>query len=230
MLYLGLDLSKKPGYALLQDEQGHPELLAYGIVRLPEELDGHEKFGKYPYSYVDLSANVAVRLMDKIKELEKIHGQIDRIIIEETTASKQNYSQKTLEFIHQDVLGFIESDLADGWNRKDHVYYIRDSIWKSLTGARLNNEEKRNNSRIYRAKKATGKKVIRKIKGESVRKVTKYDAYIRRANELYGLDLKRKDEDAAAAILVATAFIMGAPTCDGTTEGGLMPKKDVNNG
>lgn len=228
MLVLGLDLSTKPGYGLLRvsEATGEPSLLAYGTLR-PEEGDLD---GKYPYSFVRQSGVVAGRVVDKIKELENDHGRINTIIIEETTASSQAYSQKILEFIHQDVLGFIESDLAYGYDRKKDVYYIRDGVWKSITGARLSIEEKRNNARISRAKKTTGKKVIRQIKGEKVRKVTKYDAYIRRANEIFNLDLKRKDEDTAAAILVALAFTMGAPLCDGTIKGGLMPKKEVSNG
>jgi len=217
MVIVGLDLSTKPGYAFLNlNNNKEVELIKYGTIKQKEKIT--EKSG-YPYSYVEFAEKVASDLFEVIKSFD---GNIDKIVIEETTASRNNYSQKALEFVHFAVLKKLEEDQRFG--RAD-IVYIRDGVWKSCTSSRLSVEEKRNNARIQRHKKKTGKKSIRKIGEEKVRKVTKYDAYIRAANDRYGLELKREDEDTAAAILVATAYCLGASVCDGTVNGGKPPKK-----
>ena len=47
---------------------------------------------------------------------------------------------------------------------------------------------------------------------------------IRRVAELFGIELLRKEEDAADALLLGLAYIKGAPRCDGTVHGGKVKK------
>jgi hypothetical protein len=220
MVIVGLDLSTKPGYAFLSMSGNNITLLEYGTLKQDKKITDKKT---YPYSYVEFAEKVA---LDLVQVINKYNGKIDKIIIEETTSSRNNYSQKALEFIHFAVLKELENSTKTG---NSNVLYIRDGQWKSFASARLSLEEKRNNARIQRHKKKTGKKSIRKIGEEKVRKVTKHDAYIRAANERYNLNLKREDEDAAAAILLATAYFLGAPICDGTTDGGKVVKKEKSN-
>ena len=97
----------------------------------------------------------------------------------------------------------------------------------------VNQTERKNNAKISRLKakkKATSPEkkriVIRKDNdGNPIKRVTRQDAYIRTANEIFGLVLTRENEDETATLLVAKAYLMGAPTYNGLITGGLMPKK-----
>jgi hypothetical protein len=208
-LILAIDLSTKSGVAIFKDGK-----LAHASTCFNDKTV--EDFGLYPMNYVKFTQYTIRRLMDYIHDLGYIFHHFDNIVIEETTRSKQNYSQKKLEFLHHELLLTLD-------NISDKIVYIRSEVWKRITNAKMSKEEKANNSKIQRLKRKTGKRVIRRDeKGNALRKVSRHDAYIRTCNDLFGTNFGRKEEDAAAATLIGYAYIKGAPTCDGTITGGLI--------
>lgn len=229
-LIISLDLSGKPGYAILKDGIR----LSSGTSKPSRDLSVIKDV--YPWTYIRFAEEVSQLLLERLDfQLQgfKYHPRdINAVVIEETTSSSQNYSQKRLEFIHYAVLKLLRT-----YCKNAEFFYIRDGVWKSLTQARLTKDEKNNNAKISRlkAKKRKENPELKKIivkkdtKGNQVRKITEKDAYIRRANEVFGLDLQREDEDQAAALLLGLAYFLGAPKCDGTLKGGLV-EKDITNG
>jgi len=223
---IGLDLSTKPGYAILADG----ERLASGTSRPPSPLSSMK--GEYPFTYVGFTQSVVENLLYKVMthiQFSKLqNSDVDVIVIEETTASSQNYSQKILEFIHYEFLKTVTAIFPEA-----KVVYIRDLVWKKANDAHMNAEEKKNNLKLSRLKKKKAeenpnlKKIIVKkdTDGTPIKKVSRQDAYIRKANEIFSLDLKLENEDEAAALLLARAYITGVPHCNGRLDGGVYVKK-----
>lgn len=214
MLILAIDLSTKPGVAILKDNK-----LLHASTCFNDKTV--EDFGIYPDNYIKFTKYTIEKLVWYIKNLGYEWVNFDKIILEETTTSRSNYSQKKLEFLHYQFLLTFNA-------YKDKIVYIRSEVWKRITDAKMSKEEKANNAKIYRLKQKTGKRVIRKDeKGNAVRKVSRHDAYIRCCNDIFGTSFGRKEEDAAAASLLGLSFLKGAPVCDGKLTGGLI--KHVNN-
>ena len=210
-LILSIDLSTKPGIAIFRDGK-----LVHASTCFNDKTVAD--FGSYPMNYVKFTHYTIERFIEYIQAQGFILNHFDHILLEETTASKQNYSQKKLEFLHHELLLTLN-------NLSDKIVYIRSEVWKRITNAKMSKEEKANNSKIYRLKQKTGKRVIRRDEeGNALRKVTRHDAYIRRCNDLLGTNFGRKEEDAAAACLLCLAYIEGSPICDGTVKGGLISK------
>src|SRR5258708_710072 len=63
-----------------------------------------EDFGKYPDNYVKFTKYTVEKLIKAIQNAGYNWHKFDTIVLEETTASKQNYSQKKLEFLHYQLL------------------------------------------------------------------------------------------------------------------------------
>lgn len=211
-LILAIDLSTKPGVAVLKDGK-----LVHASTCFNDKTV--EDFGKYPLNYVKFTQYTINKLFLYVQSLGYHWHDFDKIVLEETTTSRQNYSQKKLEFLHHELLLTLH-------NLSGKIVYIRSEVWKRITNAKMSKEEKANNSKIYRLKQKTGKRVIRRDeKGNAVRKVTRHDSYIRRCNDIFGTKFTRKEEDAAAASLLGLGFLQGAPTCDGTTKGGTLKKE-----
>lgn len=207
MRILSLDLSTKPGWAIFLDGQ----LKDYDTLFLDKKV---EEFGDYPFSYANCADEVVDRLFHQVVDMH----EFDAVVIEETTAGRNNYSQKILEFIHLKV---IERLREHYWEK---VHYVRTGVWRKLTGANQNEEEKRHNAR-YRAakkKKTKGDKTRVRVNGELTRKLDKKDYAIRAFREQFGIQLEKKMEDACEAALIGLAFLKGAPVCDGTTDGGTL--------
>jgi hypothetical protein len=201
---LGLDISTKPGWALLENAQ----LLAFGQLGLDRTV--HE-YGPYPWNYVVVSDDIAGFLYDKVVQLNP-----DIVVIEETNLGKNRYAQKTLEFIHRALLVKLQKWAQEG-NRK--VIYLSSSSWRQALGLVMSKEDKKNNAKIAKAKKlsqASGHSVHALKKTLGVRgKINKKHLALRYVNETFGLTLKVKDNDAADAICLAAAFLKGATPADG---------------
>lgn len=189
MKILSLDISSKTGYCLsLSSEKGF-ELLEYGTL----EKEDEPKELKYPGSYLQWSENCAKAIQSLIMKTNP-----DHIAIEETTPSRNSYSQKLLEWIHRLVL----YDSLRNW--LENVTYLRTGDWRGLTESHMNNEEKKHNAKVRRLKKKTGKSKV-KIDGKVAGLITRKHVSVRRANELFNLELKLKDNDSAEAILICYA-------------------------
>lgn len=203
---LALDISTKTGWALF--ENGTP--VSWGTL-FPDKTV--KDFGAYPINFVRYCQYIAYKIIQEIVSpiLNKSSDYLE-VVIEETNASKQNYSQKILEFLHFCV---VESLYDLGLNPK----YIRTGEWRKFTDSKMSKEEKAINAKIAKIKKQTGKKLA-KIDGKVVGKKSRKHVAIRRVEEILNIPLLRKDDDAADALLLGLAYIRGAPVCDGTTKGG----------
>lgn len=204
-MIVALDISTKTGFAVFSDSK----LIEYGTLfqeKSPLQV------GDYPIGFVHFAEKVGDDILTLVRKYES-----KEVVIEETNASRQNYSQKILEFIHFAVVKkLIESGVR--------VHYVRTGVWRQLTGSNQTSEEKKLNAKIGRIKKKTGKKLA-KIDGKVVGKKTRKHSAIRSFGDHFGIELKRKEEDAAEAALLGLAFLMGAPTCDGTIKGGILKGK-----
>lgn len=205
MRILCLDISTHAGYAVFDDGQ----LAFYGIVK---NLDVVDKFGTYPSNYWLAASNIAQQLAELVKNYNP-----DVIVVEETNLGKQRYTQKLLEFIHCHFLAFTRA-----MNVVDKITYISSSAWRKTIGVSLSKEDKKNNSKVYRAKKVakeTGVSVHAAKKALGVKgKVNKKHVAVRFVNEKFGLSLKVKDNDIADAICLGVAYQSGAQHCDGVRE------------
>lgn len=200
---LALDLSTNPGWALY-------ELQALGSVPKPScfgELSFPRPDGYYPFVYL-LWAKRAIDGVFQILD----SSRPDIVVLEETTASSNSYSQKILEFLHFEFLQRIV-------HRPIPVVYVRDGVWKKQTGATQNAAERKHNAKVARIKKKTGKRLA-KIDGKVVGRLDRKSYTVRAANEMFALSLTKKQNNTADAILLGAAFIAGVPLCDGTTKGG----------
>lgn len=217
MILIALDLSTKPGYAVFEGTK----LIRYGTL-YPDVLLKDVPL-PYPHNYAHMTSGVTGKLYAHIIRPYLSQTNAIQIVIEETTASSQNYTQKILEWIHHSLYQRLSA--LEGW--PIGVHYIRDGVWKRMTGANQNKEERNWNARISRYKKTHDKKIAKlaKVKGEKPKRVRKLDSkdYAKRAlKEVTGLDLPIESEDAIDAILIGIAFLWGAPKCDGTTDGGTL--------
>jgi hypothetical protein len=205
---VALDLSTKPGWARFLVKDGEVQKLQFDTIFPKKEI---KDYGHYPFNYVDFARELASHLVSDINLIHINHPEVE-VVIEETTAGKNNYSQKILEFIHYAVLTGLQF-------KKIPAFYIRTGTWRAKVGANLNDEEKKLNAKIRRIKNKTGEKLA-KIDGKVVGKRTKKHASLRCFKEHFGYELPLNMNDACEAVLIGLAYIKGAPVCDGTTEGG----------
>lgn len=207
-MVIALDVSSKPGYALFEEEK----LVDYGTIFPEKEKDD---FGVYPFNYIGYSNYIVDRLVFKVLELK--NDRECEVVVEETNAGRNNYSQKLLEFIH---FGMCSRLSSFGIKPK----YIRTGVWRKFTNANQNDAEKKHNAKYGRSKrkKAEGDKTRVRIDGKLTRRLDTKDYAIRAFKEHFGVELHRTMEDAAEASLLGLAFIKGAPVCDGTPKGGTL--------
>jgi Holliday junction resolvasome RuvABC endonuclease subunit len=192
---LALDMSTKTGYAVVSmDETGY-ELIESGT--LPKES---EPEGDYPVNYLEWSGKCIGHI---IKLYEKFLP--DELVIEETAkGSKNNMSQKIVEFVHYELAlclekGGIMEDLP-------RTYYLTEE-WRRICGCKMNDAEKKQNAEVRKQRKK-GIKVCKDKDGKRIGIIGKKHVNVRRANEVYGLDLILKDEDRADALLLAHALYL----------------------
>lgn len=217
MIIIALDLSTKPGYAVFENTR----LVRYGTLFPKMPLKDVPL--PYPHNYAHMANTVTEKLYTGIIRPYLSQTNAIQIVIEETTASSQNYSQKILEWIHLSL--YQKLAVHEAW--PIGIHYIRDGVWKRLTGANQNKEERNWNARISRYKKKHNKTIAKLAakKGEKPKRVRRLDSKdyaIRAVREIYGLELEREQEDQSDAILLGTAFIWGAPKCTGRDEDGIL--------
>ncbi len=199
---LALDVSKRcPGWAWFED--GKPT--KFGAFPNDKTI---AEYGPYPWNYLEAAHETALGLLALVEELNP-----DVVVIEETNGSKSRYTQKTLEFCHALLLQLLQVWAVRGGT----VVYLNTSDWRKTLKVQLSPEDKKQNAKLSKAKRkaaATGEKLDRKALG--IRgKVNKKHVAVRWANAEYGLTLKQKDNDVADALALGTAYLRGAPHCDG---------------
>ena len=130
--------------------------------------------------------------------------QPDEFVIEETAkGSKNNMSQKIVEFIHAEIALFFENQDKIG-NIYSRRYFLTEE-WRRICGCVMNNHEKKQNKEVRKQRKK-GITVCKGEDGKRIGLIGKKHVNVRVANEVYGLELKLKDEDTADALLLAQAL------------------------
>lgn len=175
MRVLGLDLSKKSGWALIDDST----LVAYGLVKCYDNKLAFRGVSE-DFMFIRDSLDIADHIRSIITQYPS-----DFIYIEQTNKGRNRTSQKQLEFIHYSVLAMIDQQ-----GLKEKVRYTDTSAWRMGLGIRMSKEDAQHNKQI-KARRIRGKKTIKHVT-------------LRWVNNQYGLSLIVKDNDIADAISVAT--------------------------
>src|SRR5574338_578511 len=118
MKYIGLDLSTKTGWAVIDSEN----LIDYGLIQIKISSIPLE----YPFNFCVLSNKMAENILKVVKK----HWSIDsKIIIEDTNiySKSKRYSQKVLEFIH---CATIDCLMKNSFK----PIMINTSKWRSIIG------------------------------------------------------------------------------------------------
>lgn len=187
---LALDISTKTGFAVGTIEGQQLVLVEWGAVKKIDKPDS-----PYPKDYLEWSR--AVR--DELVKIIDAHRP-DIIVIEETSrGSKNAMSQKILEYIHYLVASHI---VSENYNTK---YYMTGE-WRNIVGAKMTSAELKKNAQSRKIKLKTGAKLARDENNKIIGKVTKKHVNVRKANEIFNLDLKVKDNDLADALLLLKAY------------------------
>lgn len=177
MIVLGLDLSTKPGFAIIEDGQ----LRSYGTkFDLQRKIQPSVGFDP-DYDLMDRALEIADALVCAFNL-----DEVDLISIEQSNQGSGLVAMKSQEFIHFAVLQRVRQA---GHHAK--VSYILSPTWQSLCGQRMTKEQRKHNKAV-KAGLARGK-------------IRKKHLSVQWANATFGLQLRMKDEDAADAIGIAYA-------------------------
>lgn len=188
-------MSTKTGYAVIDIQKNKFKLIDYGT--LPKES---EPEGRYPENYLDWSG----KCIDKIIDIFNKYKPNELVIEETAKGSKNNMSQKIIEFIHYELaVCFDDRGIMQGLPR---TYYLTEE-WRRICGCKMNDAEKKQNAEVRKQRKK-GIKVCKDKEGKRIGLIGKKHVNVRRANEVYGLDLLLKDEDTADALLLAHALFL----------------------
>lgn len=201
MKILALDISTKTGWALLEGSMGaQPVVVSHGHAcsgATVEKLSSDP----YPKNYIYTTNYVTGLIMVRYDQFLP-----DVVVIEETNKSKARYSQKLLEWLHLNTLNQIY--------RHAHqcpIVYINTSDWRAANGIYMGKEDKKNNSKVNKAKRQGVSKKDLGLKG----KITRKHLAVRAVKDKFGIEFKQKENDVAEAILLGTAYFLGAPHCNG---------------
>ena len=192
---LALDMSTKTGYAVIDIDEDTFDLIDDGTLEKISEPEG-----RYPENYLDWSAKCISQIIDIYDKF-----QPDELVIEETAkGSKNNMSQKIVEFIHYELaLCFEHGGIMFDKPRR---FFLTEE-WRRIVGCRMNDAEKKQNAEVRKQRKK-GIKVCKDKDGKRIGLIGKKHVNVRRANEVYGLELILKDEDRADALLLAHALFL----------------------
>jgi len=197
---LALDMSTKTGYAVVDMDETGFELIEAGTLEKISE-PSEEKYGDYPVNYLAWSG----QCLYKIEQVFAKHNP-DEVVIEETAkGSKNNMSQKIVEFIHYELADFFKTNDEEG-NYYPRTYFLTEE-WRRICGCKMNDDEKKQNAEVRKQRKK-GIKVCKDKEGKRIGIIGKKHVNVRVANEVYGLDLLLKDEDRADALLLAHALYL----------------------
>lgn len=181
MVLIGIDLSSKTGYAVLNDGK----LMTYGLLTV--ELKNFNVNNnpnlqpEYPWNIID----AAIKQADQVIRVILDSGA-DHVALENTTKGRNRHTQRILEFLHYALLiKFRENGIK--------FTYLDPSQWRGELEIRLSIEDKKKHKDIKKG-------IIKRGK------ITKKHLSVRAANTMYGLKLLQKDNDIADAIGLATAL------------------------
>jgi Holliday junction resolvasome RuvABC endonuclease subunit len=181
MRVLGLDLSTKTGYAVVDSSDG---LIAYDKL----EYSTDESFPLEEYRYIHISQRIASGVRDVLGKYPT-----DAIVIEQVNLGRNRHSQKFLDFIHYAVLQMLRDV-----DYKGIVAYADTSAWRKELGIRLSKEQRIHNKMLNASKRRGDNQKSGTKKGDG--KVTWKHLSVGFVNSKFGLDLKLVQNDIADAI------------------------------
>lgn len=196
---LALDLSTHCGFAVFEDGK----LVQHGVINLP---NGVFAYGKYPIGFVKAAENQIDFVMDKALEFD----EMPVIVVETINNGKNRFTQQLLNFLHFALVQRMHAHDTE-------VFYVDSSAWRQAIGLEMTKEQKKANAKLSKAKREaaqSGAKLDKKkigVKG----KVTPKHLAIAHVNEVYGLKLKVKDNDAADAICIGEAWLKNVRHSEG---------------
>lgn len=128
MKVIGLDLSTKTGYAIIEDGI----LSDFGLIK-----------PKHKHTYPIEDFNMIARSKEISDGVYKVFSKHlpDFVFIEQTNSGKFRASQKQLEFIHYAVL----DSLLEEAGIVNTVKYVNTSQWRSVLEIKLSKEQKKHN-------------------------------------------------------------------------------------
>lgn len=184
MKLLSLDISTHTGFAVFLKVDGQkPVLFDYGLLDVKNRNIDYKNFDinslKAALQMVQKFRDGIIELIDKFNP--------DQIIIEQTNCGRSRTAQKILEWLQLTVIYTILEKL------EYYPKFIDTSKWRSVMNARLTKEDKKHNAKV------------KKEKGRG--KIGAKHLSVRLANDIYGLELKMKDNDIADAIMIGTAYL-----------------------
>ena len=184
---LALDLSTNTGWAFFKDGALSKRGLIEVTVRNFNVNNFPEKEAEYPYNIIDVAEEMAEKVLDLYSRLSLETSENITLCIENTVRGKNRNTQRLLEWIHLEILkGFRK--------RNVRPHYLDPSEWRSLLNMRLTNADKKNNRQVSQGKKRG--------------RITRKHLSVRLANEMFGLNLKIKDNDIADALCLGKAFYL----------------------
>src|ERR1700722_10258374 len=192
---LALDVSTKTGFSVGITSNLGIKLLDYGQIPAIHEPIGF----KYPSSYVIWAYECFQSVLDLIKKYEP-----NVLVIEETSkGSKNAMSQKILEFTHFLIAQYIKDSGIKS-------VYIQSEQWRREIGCKMSDKEKARNKEVRDYKKKNKSKYAYDINGKRIGIVGRKHVNIRRANEIFGDQLKeplrKRDEDLADSLGLLAAY------------------------
>jgi len=188
---LALDISTKTGWSFAKIKNKKYILIDSGTIEKRDKPDL-----PYPSDYVEWAK---LCYEDIIKIIDKY--QPDHLVIEETSkGSKNNFSQKILEFIHYLLAVYIDIN-------KISTTYYRTEEWRRICGCKMSKNEKKQNATVRKARKS-GVKVVKDKDDKRIGIIGKKHVNVRRANEIFDLQLILKDEDRADALLLGYSYFL----------------------
>ena len=196
MYILGLDVSTNTGYCILDcPDKGEPTILSRGAL---PKVTKPKNF--YPKDFVDWAEKNASGIT-ALEARVPSNGREIVVVLEETSkGSKNAMSQKILEWTHFLLAKHFLESLELG--RISRLRYMMTGEWRNKVGCVMTKEEKAQNKFVS---KSSDKVVKDPTTNKRIGKVGKKHVNVRRANEIFSLNLKLKDNDQADAILLSYA-------------------------
>jgi len=190
---LALDISTKTGYCVAMSSDEGIHLESHGQIPKVECPDE-----RYPDSYVSWAYTC-------YEAIEKLFNEYapDVLIVEETTRSKNSFSQKILEFCH-----FLVAKLIKETGIK--CVYFQTGDWRKEVGSYMNEEERQHNKEVKGYKKKNKTAVAYDINGKRVGMIGKKHVTIRLINQVFGKffkePMRKKNEDECDAMALALCY------------------------
>jgi hypothetical protein len=218
---LGLDISTRTGWSLFESGR----LVDFGLI---EKSKPHfTDYGEYPYNFVEIAEDVAEQIFRLVLDKKP-----DKIVVEEVNKPGRfgsRFSQKILDSIHCLTLLKLKLLIPN-----DSIAYINTSDWRKKLNLSVIETKKKakpflkelaNLKKQYLSADKSDKKDI-KLKIDTLKNdlkqrcilhnIDKKSISVAHVNLVYGLNLKKGDNDISDAVCQIEAFLRGVHVISNT--------------